>query len=72
MFTVPWGVSKIETFEMLLAVLKIGLAVWLFNSWWIPKIENQSCLFELFFTPDVHSSMGDIKIEMCLKCYITI
>ena len=57
MFTVPWGVSKIEKFEMLLAVLKIGLAVWLFNS---------------FFTPDVHSSMGDIKIEMCLKCYITI
>ena len=72
MFTVPWGISKIEKFEILPAVLKIGLAVWLFNSWWIPKIENQSCLFELFFYTGCSSSMGDIKIEMCLKCYITI
>lgn len=73
MFTVPLGVSQIEKFEMLLAVLNIGLAVWLFNSWWIPKIEKQSCLFEIvFFTPDVHSSMADIKIEMCLTCYIII
>lgn len=49
MFTVPLGVSQIEKFEMLLAVLNIGLAVWLFNSWWIPKIEKQSCLFEIVF-----------------------